>query len=76
MSALPSDFDLADLCHLWDVCNPPSRPIFLLHMERILEEKRFINLRTLKTLRIIFTVMAQQAEIGRAQKFLGFRSRA
>ena len=28
----------------------------------------------LKTLRIIFTIMAQQAEIGRAQKFLGFRS--
>ena len=74
MSLLPSDFDLADVCHLWSVCNPPSRPRFLLDIERELERKRFINLRTLKTLRIIFTVMAQQAEIGRAQKFLGFRS--
>ena len=36
--------------------------------------KRFFMLSRLKTLRIIFTIMAQQAEIGRAQKFLGFRS--
>jgi hypothetical protein len=34
--------------------------------------KRFIKLRTLRTLRIIFTVMVNQTEIGRAQKFLGF----
>jgi len=71
---LPEDFDLADVCHLWDVCHPPSRPSFLLDMERRASYKRFKDLRTLKTLRIIFTVMAKQVEIGRAQKFLGFRS--
>ena len=39
--------------------------------ERMPHFKRFFKLRTLKTLRIIFTVMAKQAEIGRFLEELG-----
>ena len=42
-----------------------------LALEHMPHFKRFFKLRTLKTLRIIFTVMVKQAEIGRFLQELG-----
>ena len=62
---------MVEACYLFEARYLPAKDACILANEQSANFKKFFKLRTLKTLRIVFTVMAKQAEIRRFLEELG-----